>query len=140
MDTADIVYIPERLQLIAVPRRDIKLYVEKGWISEDTDDAVWEVAKDFYVMYGDITHVIPRGFITDLASIPRIAWWIYPPSNPYSREASIPHDYIYRLDYRNYTKEYADNLFRAILRYSGMPRWKAWLFYQSVSKFGRGGW
>ncbi len=41
----------------------------------------------------DIIHV-PAGFVTDLASVPRIFWTLLPPDGKYAK-AAIIHDYLY---------------------------------------------
>src|SRR4051812_2279337 len=38
--------------------------------------------------------VAPAGFVTDLASIPRIVWSVYPPDGPWVK-AAIIHDFLY---------------------------------------------
>lgn len=38
---------------------------------------------------------VPKGFITDLASIPRVFWNLLPPFGKYTN-AAIVHDYLYR--------------------------------------------
>jgi hypothetical protein len=37
---------------------------------------------------------VPKGFVTDLASIPRPFWSLLPPNGPYA-QAAIVHDYLY---------------------------------------------
>ncbi len=37
---------------------------------------------------------VPKGFVTDLASIPRAVWSIYPPDGPWVKAAAI-HDFLY---------------------------------------------
>jgi len=37
---------------------------------------------------------LPLGFIMDLASVPRLLWWLYPPDGPY-RAAALMHDWLY---------------------------------------------
>lgn len=48
--------------------------------------------------YGNI--VVPEGFITDFASIPRFLWSIYPPTGRY-QEAAVIHDWLYICHYSN---------------------------------------
>lgn len=36
---------------------------------------------------------VPRGFKTDLATIPAFLWWIYPPDGPW-KNAAIVHDFL----------------------------------------------
>lgn len=38
--------------------------------------------------------VVPAGFVTDLASIPRLVWSIYPPDGPWVK-AAVVHDFLY---------------------------------------------
>jgi hypothetical protein len=37
---------------------------------------------------------VPAGFVTDLASIPRLVWSFFPPDGPWAKAAVI-HDYLY---------------------------------------------
>lgn len=89
----------------------------------------WEVAKDY--SYGDIT--IPKGFKTDLASIPRILWTICPPFGNYTT-AAIIHDNAYSVKYN--TRKQADKEFRDNCIKLGVSKWKANLFYRTVRMFG----
>lgn len=41
----------------------------------------------------DIT--VPPAFETDLASVPRFAWWFAPPAGPHIVEAATIHDWLY---------------------------------------------
>lgn len=43
---------------------------------------------------GEATITVPPGFVTDLASIPRLAAAIYPPDGPWVK-AAIVHDFLY---------------------------------------------
>jgi len=38
--------------------------------------------------------IVPKGFVTDLASIPPCARWLFKPNGPYAK-AAIIHDYLY---------------------------------------------
>ena len=40
------------------------------------------------------TVTVPKGFVTDLASVPRWAWMLIPPDGPWVK-AAIVHDYLY---------------------------------------------
>lgn len=52
---------------------------------------VWEVG----AIGSGITITVPVGTLTDLASIPRIAWTVLPPDGPWTK-AAVLHDGIYR--------------------------------------------
>lgn len=51
---------------------------------------------------------VPKGFVTDLATIPRFFWWVLPPQGNYGH-AAILHDWLY-WD-RKTTREVADRVF-----------------------------
>ncbi len=53
--------------------------------------------------------VVPKGFVTDFASIPRLFWSILPPDGPYVY-AAIIHDYLYWC--QTGSREAADNTLR----------------------------
>jgi hypothetical protein len=61
---------------------------------------------------------VPAGRITDLASVPRILWAIYPPFGRYTRAAVI-HDDLYdghRRRKARYSRMYADAIFYEAMR------------------------
>lgn len=49
---------------------------------------------------------IPKGYVWDLASVPRILWWLFPPDSD-AELAFLIHDYLY--ENRIIGKEFADN-------------------------------
>lgn len=65
---------------------------------------MWEVAEDLHITlseknYGGVKIVIPKGFKTDLASVPRVFNSII---NTYGdfMVAALIHDWIYKTDYK----------------------------------------
>lgn len=48
-----------------------------------------------YVAGDGTRYVIPRGFETDGASVPRPLWWLYPPFGEDYQNAAVLHDYLY---------------------------------------------
>lgn len=83
--------------------------------------------------YGVVT--VPRGFKTDLASVPRIVTPLFPTDGKYL-EASVVHDYYYAFGIK--TKKEADRLFRDGMKVLGVSRWRRWTMYWMVRLFGRG--
>ncbi len=83
----------------------------------------------------DVTEV-PAGFITDLASVPRIFRVLLPPDGRYAK-AAIIHDYLYDNALR--TKKEADRVFLEGMKVLGVPKWKRLVMYCAVRLFGRGG-
>ena len=59
----------------------------------------WQLTEDWHCMLPDGTPiVIPRGFVSDGASAPRLFWPLMPPAGPLLAPSLI-HDFAYRYDY-----------------------------------------
>ncbi|EFO7853397.1 DUF1353 domain-containing protein [Salmonella enterica] len=98
----------------------------------------WRVHEPFaFYLSDDNSDVIsvPAGFVTDLATIPRIFWTLLPPDGKYAK-AAIIHDYLYANALR--TKQEADLIFLDGMVVLGVPKWKRVIMYWSVRLFGRG--
>ena len=80
-------------------------------------------------------HQVPSGFKTDLASIPRIMWPVFAPSDYDSIGASVLHDWHYCCD-NNVTRQKADDIFYFALRDQGMNCPKAYVYWLAVRAFG----
>lgn len=78
---------------------------------------------------------VPAGTITDLASVPRPLWVIFPPHGEYAK-AAIVHDYLY--DQAIGSKHWADEVFLEAMIVLGVARWRRVLMYWAVRVFGRG--
>lgn len=79
---------------------------------------------------------VPAGYETDLASVPRCLWMIFPPHGRYAK-AAIVHDYLYSQAIG--TKAFADNVFNEAMVVLGVPKWRRLTMYWAVRCFGRGG-
>ncbi|EFT2544452.1 DUF1353 domain-containing protein [Salmonella enterica] len=98
----------------------------------------WRVYEPFeFYLSDDNSDVIevPAGFVTDLATIPRIFWTILPPDGKYAK-AAIIHDWMYDNALR--TKKEADLIFLDGMTVLGVPKWKRTIMYWAVRVFGRG--
>lgn len=103
------------------------------------DNYRWRLAEPFDY-YTDILPVrtlirVPVGTITDLATVPRILWAVFPPHGRYAK-AAIVHDYLY--DRALYNKATADAIFNEAMCVLGVSRWRRWFVYQAVRLFGQG--
>ncbi|ENM4473285.1 DUF1353 domain-containing protein [Salmonella enterica] len=78
---------------------------------------------------------VPAGFVTDLASVPRIFWTLLPPDGKYAKAAMI-HDYMYDNALR--TKKEADLIFLDGMTVLDVPKWKRTIMYWAVRLFDRG--
>jgi len=99
-------------------------------------DITWELLEDFE-WHG---LVVPKGFITDWASIPRPFWSIINPAGRI-KSASLVHDYAYSVkgvfpNYPRHTRRQCDGIFMDIMIVVGMSWFKRTMAYQAVRIFG----
>lgn len=93
----------------------------------------WEVAHDTAFGFGGQEWVIPAGRITDLASVPRLFWFVFPPFGLYTH-AAIIHDEFYE---RGETPRiFADRAFLAFMVIDGEMLWRAAVMYRIVRLLG----
>jgi hypothetical protein len=81
--------------------------------------------------------VVPAGFVTDLASIPRIFWSVLPTDGVYTFPA-IVHDYLYWT--QTHPREVADDVLRQGMDDMKVPAVDAWAIYKAVRLGGGGAW
>lgn len=79
---------------------------------------------------------IPEGFSTDLSTVPRSLWSIFPPHAYVTFVPSIVHDYFYAHP-SGFSRKEIDTLFYEMLRQNGASRTRAYLYYYAVRLFGR---
>ena len=109
----------------------------------------WRLEEAYSYQDGPTQIIVPAGFLFDLASIPRIFWWLIAPFE-LSVAAPLLHDFLYhhRGDLppgtvepsRPYTRHEADHLFRTVMETEGVPGWRRTLAYLAVRAVGWLGW
>ena len=100
----------------------------------------WEVVEDFgytsELLNKDI--IVPKGYFTDLASVPRLMRWVVPVANAKNRKAAVVHDYLcthgVELGLVKDQKQ-ADLVFREALGASGLGKFKSGAMYYPVRTF-----
>ncbi len=90
---------------------------------------VFEIAVD------DTVISIPKGFVTDLASIPRALWPVLAPQYSGFVYPAILHDFLYRCP-DEITRKYADDVLYSALLSEGVSRYTATKFWLGVRAFG----
>jgi len=97
----------------------------------------WQLTKDFSYtsdMLGrDI--IVPRGYFTDLASVPRIFRFIVPVANAKNRRAAVVHDYLCTHGVSEgiiKNQKEADQVFREALQVAGLGKIRRNLLYFPV--------
>lgn len=81
--------------------------------------------------YGFIT--VPKGFVTDYASVPRGLWNLFPPHGKYSAGAVI-HDYLYRRTLLD--RKFCDRVFLEAMELLGVNWFSRHTIYRGVRLFG----
>lgn len=79
------------------------------------------------------TITVPVGYVTDLASVPRILWPLLPPFGRYAH-AAVMHDWLYTT-HRTRRKS-ADAALKEVMIQDGVSRWQVWVIYTAVRLFG----
>jgi uncharacterized protein DUF1353 len=87
---------------------------------------------------GDYKSVtVPMGFVTDLASVPRIFWSILQPDGLYAY-AAVVHDYLYWT--QSFSKDTADSIFQYTMQELGVGPWTIKALFQAVHLAGQSAW
>lgn len=78
--------------------------------------------------------IVPEGFITDFASIPRLFWTLIgSPAGEYGKAAVI-HDYLYST--QQYSRKKSDFIFYEAMGVLNVSTWKRWIMYKYVRFLG----
>lgn len=98
------------------------------------------------------TITVPAGFVTDLASIPRVVWSFYPPDGPWVK-AAVVHDFLYYTQGdgiwgktvgvppgRRYSRRESDAIFWEAMADLGIGRWGRFVIWAAVRLGGWIGW
>jgi hypothetical protein len=90
----------------------------------------WALVDDLVYRGHRQRFVVPAGFRTDFASVPRLVTWLVPRFGAYTL-AAILHDWLCRDGIRSgaVSPREADGIFRRVMRESGVPvllRWMMW--------------
>jgi len=94
---------------------------------------LWVTTEDFtYVSKkNNLTVLVPKGFITDLATIPKMLRWLFPKCHTDTATASIVHDWIL---YLGVDRSIADDIFKEILDDTASEEIEE-IFYNAVSSY-----
>ena len=104
---------------------------------EDSRGNVFTTFFAYRVNFGGKSFLIPRGFDSDGASVPRLFWRVvFPNSDSHATTAGICHDWIYRVQPADWTRKEADKMFLALLIEHGASVFSALAAYYAVRMFG----
>jgi hypothetical protein len=98
----------------------------------------WKLKHDFVYHVGDKSSPsrigIKSGFKTDLASIPRSLWVVYPPYSPEYGKAAVLHDAIYASEL--FDRKTCDDIFYEAMGVLGAGPVSKRIIYTAVRTFG----
>lgn len=95
------------------------------------EHGVWVTEEEY--RWRDI--VVPEGFTTDLASVPRFLWAVIAPFD-LSIEAPVVHDWLYRNGGLGRSRAECDRLFLELMEERGVPFLRRRSAYYAVRLFG----
>jgi len=78
---------------------------------------------------------VPKGFVTDFASVPRFLPIMYALCGNKVHEAAVIHDYLYRMTDTDRSR--CDWIFRDAMEAEKQPAWRRWIMWAGVRV---GGW
>lgn len=97
-----------------------------------------------YTLKQELTYkdlVVPIGFASDGASVPRFFWrYVFPPGDVHAMRAAFLHDYVYRTHPKGWTKKMADTMFLEVMLEDGCKKSSAKKAYYGVKFFGYPSW
>lgn len=105
-----------------------QLYLQAA---DDHDSGRWVVTRPLYyaseIAKGVI--IVPEGFVSDLASVPRapVIYWL---TGNVAAKAAVLHDYLYQS--RMYPRAMCDAIFREASEVIGVSWWRRNLMYLGV--------
>lgn len=117
-------------------KKKVKLGFSGPLIAEKLTDRRWKVSEEFSytsrMLLGDV-YTVPRAFVTDLASVPRIFWRFFPPDGTYT-QAAVLHDYLCEKKLLSYKETHA--IFDEAMGVLGVGKFERSMMAWAVKHFG----
>jgi hypothetical protein len=107
-------------------------FTEGSIVVEELAGERWQLVDPVTYEGNTETFVVPAGFQTDFASVPRVFVWLLPRYGKYTK-AAILHDWLCaRVRAGTFDRADADGLFRRSMRELGVPFVRRWLMWAAV--------
>jgi uncharacterized protein DUF1353 len=96
-------------------------------------DEWWEVLEPLVYHGNRDTFVVPAGFLTDFASVPRVVVWLFPRVGRYTL-AAVLHDWLTSVGLQTgvIDSRDADGVFRRVMAELQVPPVRRWLMWAGV--------
>ena len=107
----------------------------------------WVLLEDWVVEYDGVIYTVPKGFVTDGATIPEFLWPIFgTPTDVPRLYVALLHDYLYTIgpvkdsDPKCKLRTKADQIYRDFNIQLGEPKWRTYVEYRFIRWFGGKHW
>lgn len=112
---------------------DLQEYILNGLSVPDE----WVVDQPLIALRNGEKIIVPRGYITDLASIPRVFRNVFNVNGPL-RAPAVLHDWLYSS--QRFTRALSDQILLEAMEARGMDRVERYAIYSAVRTFGGSHW
>lgn len=108
------------------------VFVTKLRVERDREKNIWRLLSPFVARVNGKPIVVPEGFESDFASVPRapLAFLL---AGDTAHASAVLHDFLY---VSGADKNYADRVFLAAMEAEGVPWWRRRMMFSAVSLFG----
>lgn len=106
---------------------------ESDVVVREIDATTWKLVESLRYSGNRETFVVPAGFETDFASVPRAFVWLIPTYGRYTK-AAILHDFLCEeAKVGRFDRDDADGLFRRAMRELGVSFLRRWIMWGAVA-------
>ncbi|ECP8719475.1 DUF1353 domain-containing protein [Campylobacter jejuni] len=95
----------------------------------------FEIISDYAFSLPSLNGVVPKGFKTDGASIPRLFWSLFPPFKSEYFSACVIHDYLCEKAKSRKDYKLADLALKEAMQKLKCSKFKCFVFYQACNAF-----
>lgn len=107
-------------------------------VSPFGDGTFWYLREPLtWIGVKDQTITVPRGFVTDFASVPRPVWWLFPRWAKYG-SAAVVHDWLYWS--QPFSRKIADLAIKEGMEDMGVSPSSVWMIYRTLRISGGKAW
>lgn len=103
----------------------------EGLVIEQTGAEHWRLIASLTYEGRSQMFLVPPGFLTDAATVPRVVSWLFPRHGIYTR-AAVLHDWLITDGRDQVSSRDADAIFRRVLRELEVPFLRRWLMWAGV--------